>query len=414
MLKGFKYRIYPNDEQITLIEKHFGCVRLVYNLALETKQLVYSSYKKNLSKYDLNNQIPDLKEELPFLKEVNSQSLQQSVLNLDVAYQKFFKKKSGFPKFKCKVGEQSFSCPQKVTVDFKDSLLNLPKFKSGISIVLHRPLKGAIKSATISKTPTGKYFVSILCETGVELPVKSIPSIDRSIGIDVGLTHFATIGNVDLTRSDKIENPTYLRKETTILKRLHRNLSKKVKGSKNSNKARLKLARKYEKIKNKKNDFLHKLSFRLVNDNQVDTICIEDLNVSGMMKNHKLARVIGEVSWSEFFRQLKYKSEWNGKTVLEADRFSATSKDCNECGYKNNALTLSTREWDCPVCKAHHDRDENAVANIIVSAYKKLNRDGLPELTPVESLPLSSHKPRRKARTVKQEKYLKPVLSLAS
>lgn len=409
MLKAFKYRIYPDDEQIVLLEKHFGCIRSVYNWGLSARQLAYSGNKISVSYGKLNEQLGDLKEGFPYFKEVNSQSLQSSLRNLDVAFQKFFSKQSGFPKFKSKRGRQSFSCPQNVTVDFNKSELDLPKFKSNIPIVLHRKFKGEVKTVTISKNPTGKYFASILVDNkDCKLPAKPTPLKERAIGIDVGLKSFATVGNIDLTNTFKIENPKYLRRETESLARRQRQLSHKIKGSKNREKARLKLARKYEKIENRNKDFLHKLSYRLTHDNQVDVICIEDLNVKGMMANHKLARAIGEVGWSEFFRQLGYKSDWTGKHILEAGRFSTTSKDCHVCGHKNNLLTLSDRVWDCPNCGTHHDRDENAVPNIITSAFDKYykNRDGLPESTLGESFPLSLPKTRkRKARTKNQEKF---------
>jgi putative transposase len=408
MLRAFKYRIYPNSEQIQFLEKHFDFARLVYNLGLSARQLAYSGSKIHLSYNELNKQLNDLKSGFSFLREVNSQSLQSALRNLDVAFRKFFKKEAGFPKFKSKRGKQSFQCPQKVYVDFEKSELNLPKFKSGISIAMHRPFNGLIKTVAITKTSTNKYFASILVDTGVEPPAKPTPSKDRAIGIDVGLKNFITAGNIDLTRSFKIENPEYLRSEVELLARRQRQFSRKIKGSKNREKARLKVARFRERILNQRKDFLHKISYRLVNDSQVDTICIEDLNVKGMMKNHKLARAISDVAWGELFRQLRYKSDWTGKNLLKADRFSATSKDCHKCGYKNNSLTLEVRVWDCPSCGAPHDRDENAVPNIITSAFLKYNknRDGLPELTLGESLPISLPKTRkRKARTKSQEKF---------
>ncbi len=415
MLRAYKYRIYPSEQQIILIEKHFGCSRLIFNTGLQYRKYAWES-GVSVGYFESNKELTSLKKEYPFLKEVNSQSLQSSLRNLDTAFVNMFKGRGGYPKFKSKFDKQSFSCPQNAFVEGK--LLWLPKFNEGIEIVLHRKFRGEIKTVNISRTPTNKYFASILVETGIQLPNKPEPTRERSNGIDVGLDSFATVGNIDLTRKSKIENPKYLRKQTELLKMRQRQLAKKKKGSRNREKARLKLARKHEKIKNKNNDFLNKTSFGLVNDNQVDTNCIEDLNVKGMMKNHKLARAIGEVSWSEFFRQLKYKSDWVGKSVLEAERFSATSKDCHCCGYKNKAMPLSVREWDCPTCGTHHDRDENSVPNIIASAFEKhykQNRDGLPESTLGESSPLSLPKTRkRKARTLNQEKYLNPVLSLAS
>lgn len=409
MLKAFKYRIYPDDEQIILLEKHFGCTRSVYNLGLTARQMAYSGNKISVSYNKLNEQLGDLKEGFPYFKKVNSQALQSSLRNLDIAFQRFFNKESGFPKFKSKRGRQSFQCVQYSQVDFSRQLIFIRKFREGIPIVLHRLFKGTIKTVTISRNPTGKYFASILVDTGVEPPIKPAPSKERAIGIDVGLKSFATVGNIDLTRSFKIENPKYFTHNEILLARRQRQLSRKIKGGKNWNRARLKLALLHEKITNQRKDFTNKISYRLVNDNQVDTICIEDLNVKGMMKNHKLARVIGVSGWGEFFWQVGYKSDCVGKNLLRAGRFSPTSKDCHVCGHKNNSLILSDRVWDCPICGTHHDRDENAVPNIISSAFEKFenkNRDGLPELTLGESLPLSLPKTRkRKARTKSQEKF---------
>ena len=405
LLRAYKYRIYPADEQKVLMEKHFGCARLIFNTGLLHRKYAWQG-GVSVGYFQSANELKALKNDFPFLKEVNSQSLQSALKNLDIAFLGMFKNRTGYPKFKSRVGKQSFSCPQNVSVEGKT--LWLPKFTEGIPIELHRPFKGTIKTVTISRTPTNKYFASILVDTGIAVPDKKSVTEASAIGIDVGLKSFATIGNIDLTHAFKIDNPKYSRQEAELLARRKRQLSKKVKGSNNREKARLTLARKYEKIEKQNKDFLHKLSYRLTHDNQVDVICIEDLNVKGMMANHKLARAIGEVSWSEFFRQLKYKSDWNGKTVLEAGRFSATSKDCHVCGCKNNSLTLSNREWDCPICGTHHDRDENSVPNIISSAFLKYNknRDGLPESTLGESLPLSLPKTRkRKARTENQEKF---------
>lgn len=408
-MRSYKYRISPDKDQIHLIEQHFNCCRFIYNLALETKIVAYSGTKYNIPKRDLQKQLVSLKDECKWLRDINSQSLQSQILNLDTAYINFFKGYSGFPKFKSKRGRQSFQCPQSVIIDFEKSLLHLPKFKSDIPIKLHRTFKGTIKTVTISKNLTGRYFASILVDTGIIIPKKTIPTKEGAIGIDVGINSFATVCNIDLTRSLKINNPKYLSVNKDMLSLRHRQFSKKKINSKNKEKARYRLARLNEKISNQRNDFINKVSYRLVNDNQVNTICIEDLNVAGMMFNHTLARSISDTAWGEFFRQLKYKCDWSGKNILKAERFSATSKTCHVCGYRNNFLTLSNRKWDCPICKTHHDRDENAVPNIISSAFLKYNknRDGLPELTLGESLPLSSLiTTKRKARSKNQEKFL--------
>ena len=236
----------------------------------------------------------------------------------------------------------------------------------------------------MSKTPCGHYFVSILTDTGEAMPKKPETKIETAQATDTGLISYAYIGNIDLTKVEDIKNPKWVREEIDRLKRLQRQLSKKKKGSKNYEKLRLKIARKHEKITRKKQDFTHKLTYKLTHDNQVETNCVEDLNIAGLLKNHKLAGAISEVAWGEFYRQLEYKSEWYGKNYLQADRFSPTSKKCHLCHFVNKNLTLGDREWDCP-CGAHHVRDGNSCPNIIVSAFdkyeKKLikDRDGLPK-----------------------------------
>ena len=355
MLKVFKYRLYPSDDQKELLDKHFGCTRFIYNLALETKINAYIN-KINLSRYDLQKQIVDLKQECEWLKEVNSQSLQISLLNLDNAYKRFFQTKKGFPRFKKKSSKNTFSVPQSVSIDKNE--LFIPKFDSGIKmIVKDRKYKGQIKSATISKSVTGKYFVSILCETGEVIPEKRQIKPETTIGIDLGIKNFLVFSN-----GRKISNSNFFKNNLEFLKFLQRKLSKQNKNSTRYNKTKQRLALHHEHITNQRQDFLHKLSTEITN--QYDTICVEDLNVKGMMKNHKLAQLIMDVSWSEFTRMITYKSEWKGKNVVRIPRFYPSSKTCHVCGYINKELTLKIREWICPICETKHDRDENAAINI--------------------------------------------------
>ena len=336
MLKGFKYRLYPSDDQKELLDKHFGCTRFIYNLALETKINAYIN-KINLSRYDLQKQIVDLKQECEWLKEVNSQSLQISLLNLDNAYKRFFQTKKGFPRFKKKSSKNTFSVPQSVSIDKNE--LFIPKFDSGIKmIVKDRKYKGQIKSATISKSVTGKYFVSILCETGEVIPEKRQIKPETTIGIDLGIKNFLVFSN-----GRKISNSNFFKNNLEFLKFLQRKLSKQNKNSTRYNKTKQRLALHHEHITNQRQDFLHKLSTEITN--QYDTICVEDLNVKGMMKNHKLAQLIMDVSWSEFTRMITYKSEWKGKNVVRIPRFYPSSKTCHVCGYINKELTLKIREW---------------------------------------------------------------------
>jgi putative transposase len=357
MFKAYKYRISPTDSQKELIAKHIGSSRFVYNLALETKNAAYIGSKINLSPFDLTKQLPELKKECEWLKEVNSQSLQQSIHNMDIAFKRFFKG-AGFPKFKKKSNRGSFSIPQKVIV--KNNLLFIPKFKEGIDIILHREIKGTIKSATISVTPTGKHFVSILVDSNTERPLKASVDESTTIGVDLGIKNFAIISNGDV-----FENPRFLQKAQNKLRYAERKYLKH-KGKK----TRQRLDLMHEKIANKRKDFLHKTSTKLIRENQ--TICLEDLAVSSMLKNHKLAQAISDASWSTFVNMLKYKSDWYGKNILQIGRFAPSSKTCSCCGYIYKKLTPRDREWTCPKCKSILERDVNAAINIKSFALKNI------------------------------------------
>lgn len=364
MLKAYKYRLYPTKEQTGLINKHIGSCRFVYNLALETKQTAYAGSKINLSIFDLIKQLPDLKKELEWLKEVNSQSLQFAIRNLDVVYTRFFKAQGGFPKYKSKHrGKQSFSVPQNISI--VDDRLLIGKFPGGIKIVLHRPIKGAIKQATISRTPTGKYFVSVLCDTDEQCSPKPDITEDKAVGVDLGIKSFLVTSD-----SEVFDNPKYLKKTLPKLKYTQRKYSKH-KGKK----TKYRLARIHEIVANQRKDFLHKASYKLISENQ--TICIEDLNISGMLKNHHLAKSISDAGWGMFVTMLEYKAEWYGVNILKIGRFDPSSKTCSECGYINKELTLKDREWTCPSCGSVLDRDINAACNIKSFALKNYLSEGL-------------------------------------
>ena len=318
MLKAFKYRIYPNNEQKEFLSKNFGCTRFIYNKMLNDKIEHY----KETGKY-LKNTPAQYKSEFEFLKEVDSLALANAQLNLESAYKNFFRDKSiGFPKFKSKKNNQSYKTNnQNGSVAIIEGKLKLPKLKSLIKIKQHREFQGIIKSATISKTRTNKYFVSILVDTENIKPNE----LDTKIGIGLGIKDFAITSN-----GYKIENPKWLRNSEKRLKKLQKDLSRKQKGSNNRNKARLKVAKLHEKISNQRKDFLHKLSSKLINENQV--IVIEDLRVKNMQQNHNLAKAISEVSWSEFRRMLEYKADWYGREIIIADSNYASSQLCSECG----------------------------------------------------------------------------------
>ena len=321
-----------------------------------------------------------LKTELEWLQEINSQCLQAALRNLDSAYTRFFREKKGFPRFKSKKDNRhSFSCPQNVKVDFANQTIQLPRIGK-VRFVCSRTFEGTIKTVTVSKTPTGQVFASVLVETGVDAPVKSAPNQSTAVGIDVGLKAFAT-----LSTGETIANPRFLKKSLKKLKRLSRQHSKKKKagppgGSANRDKSRIRLARQHERVTNQRNDFLHKTSTRIVRENQ--TVCVENLNISGMMKNHKLARAIADVSWGSFVSMLAYKCEWQGKNLVKIGRFEPSSRLCT-CGTINRELTLKVRVWRCSNCGTTHDRDILAANNIVRFSFVKQNLVGLdrPELT---------------------------------
>ena len=336
------------------MEKHFGCSRFIYNYFLKEKQNHYLNNGTTLNYNQCSGDLTKMKkmEEFTWLNDVNAQTLQQAMKNLETAYGKFFKKITKFPTFKKKSNHQTFRVPQRIFVE--GNTISIPKFKSGISIDLHRKLIGNIRSATFSKTPSDKYFVSILCE----VPKKSKENTNKQIGIDLGITDF-------IVTSDgiKIKNPNFNRNFKAKLSKAQKHLSRKTKGSKRQQKQRIKVARIHEKIVNSRKDFQQKLSTKLING--YDTIAVETLSVKNMVKNHNLAYSISDSGWSSFISMLEYKALWYGKKVIKIDRWYPSSKTCNGCDYIIDKLPLSVRKWKCPKCSCEHDRDINAAKNIL-------------------------------------------------
>ena len=347
-----KVRIYPTTEQQVALSKAFGCARWWWNHALNLNNETYKATGKGLSRQGYNDRLPELKKEFPWLAECYSQVLQSVSLNLSQAFINFFEGRAKYPNFKSKHGKQSIQYPQHVKL--LDEAIKLPKIGE-VKAKLHRVFDGKLKTVTVSMTKTGKYYASLLFDDG--LPEPEISSQGKAIGVDVGLTHFAITSD-----GSKFDNPKPLKKREKNLKRKQQKLSRKQKGSKRRAKARRIVARVHERIANTRKDFQHKLSRKLVNENQV--IVVENLAVKNMVKNHNLAKAISDCGWSEFTRQLKYKAEKDGKTYLEIGRFFPSSKTCHVCLNQVDSLTLDVRSWECPNCKTKHDRDINAAINI--------------------------------------------------
>jgi len=366
-MNTYKFKILPTRAQQDRLDQMFGCSRFVWNYFLDLNNKIYLEAKekdlkkKHLNYYDCANQLTDLKKKNEWLKEANSQSLQQTLKDLDTSYNRFFKKQSGFPNFKSKKNRQSFRIPQ--FFELNENQISFPKFKEGIKTIVHREIKGNIKYAIISKTKTEKYFVSIT----TDYEVKKKRTSNNSIGIDLGIKDFAV-------SSDGKKYNLELKRNDSKIKFLHRKLSKKKNGSNNKKKARLQLALQYEKAENRKQDFQHKLSDKLCKENKL--IAIEDLNIKGMVKNHCLAKSISNQSWYSFITKLEYKSERYSGKIEKTNRFYPSSKTCSNCGYINQDLTLKNREWTCKECGVKHDRDILASQNILAQVQRELNLKG--------------------------------------
>ena len=353
--RAYKYRFYPTDEQKKILAQTFGCCRFVYNWGLSTRKTAYFQHGKSLYYNDLAAMLPALKEQYPWLRDTSSVPLQQALRHLDRAFVNFFEGRAAYPTFKKKRHEQSATYVSNAFM-WDGQALTLAKMSAPLEIVWHRPLPEGCKpsSVTIIKDSANRYFVSIL----VADDIKPLPMVKKMVGLDLGITSM-----VALSSGESVGNPRYFAKDEKRLAKAQRRLAKKKKGSKNRNKARLKVAKIHARIADRRRDYQHKLSTRIAHENQV--ICVESLAVKNMVKNHSLAKAISDVGWGEFVRQLECKSQWYGRTLIKIDRFYPSSKTCHACKHVLDSLLLDIREWVCPACGVVHDRDTNAALNIL-------------------------------------------------
>jgi putative transposase len=363
--KVVQVRLYPSQEQQIQLAQAFGCARWWWNYALNKSIETYKETGKGLTRAALNAFLPTLKkaEETIWLADCYSQVLQATTLNLTTAYKNFFEKRAGFPKFKSRHGKQSLQYPQNVKI--VDSNVKLPGNIGVVKAKIHRLIEGKIKTVTVSKTPSGKYFASILTELEEETPTITEGKI---YGIDLGLKHFAVV--TDGKKISKYDNPKHLAKHEKNLKRKQKKLARKQKGSNSRNRYRKVVAKVYERVSNSRQDFLHKLSYKLVSDSQA--VIVENLHVKGMVRNHKLAKSISDAGWGTFTNFLAYKLERKGGELIEIDRWFPSSKLCSNCFYQVSEMPLDVREWTCPHCGTHHDRDGNAAINIRAEGIRML------------------------------------------
>jgi putative transposase len=370
--RAIKVRIYPNNEQSHQLNRMMGCARWWWNFALNLCNQTYRGAGKGLTKIALNKELPKLKkaEETAWLAECHSQVLQSTTLNLTTAFKNFFDKRAKYPRFKSYQGKQSIQFPQSVKI--VDGELKLPKINGLIKASIHRIFEGEIKTVTISKSPSGKYYASLLFETNAEIP--EVQTEGKTTGIDLGLLDFAVTFNGD--KVSKYPNPRHLKRHEKNLARKQQKLSRKQKGSNSRNKARKLVAKVHERISNARQDYLHKLSRKIVDKSQV--VVVENLNVKGMVRNHKLAKAISDVGWGMFVNFIDYKLKEKGGLLIEIDRFFPSSKTCSNCLYQIGEMPLNVRQWTCPHCGTFHDRDGNAAMNIRAEGLRMLQAGGTP------------------------------------
>jgi len=354
--KAFKFRLYPNKEQQAALAVQFGHARFVYNHFLQARRDRYQTTGEGLCYQNTTGLLTELKRSVDFewLRDADSQVLQQSLKDLDRAFRNFFEGRASYPRFKSRRSKQTIRYPQRVKVNLETKRTYLPKV-GWVKTVFHRPLEGKVKNVTVSRTKSGRYYASFQVEVDIPEPV----SRGEMVGIDLGLKHFAVLSD-----GRKIANPCNLIQAERRLRRLQRQLSRKQKGSQGWEKQRLKVACQHERVAKRRADFQYKLSWSLVGE--YGYLAIEDLHINGMVRNRKLAKHISDAAWGQFVRMLAYKGEWYGCQMKRSDRWYPSSKICSVCGTEMVSMPLQVRAWQCPICGAHHDRDRNAAINTLI------------------------------------------------
>lgn len=386
MLRAYKYRIYPTEEQKVMLAKTFGCCRVAYNWALEQKEKAYNENKESISEFDMKSRvIHELRDvQAPWMKEVSAKAIEFTISDLYAGYKNFFEGRAKSPNFRSKRHRQHFHDRGTIIVNFKHGLISIPKIKN-IPCIFHRRFRGRIKQVGVELLPSGRYYVSVLVENGLALPEKAPIDPDKTIGIDTGLKHFAVLSD-----GQTYEPKHEAKKEKRRLKILSRQLAKKQKGSRHFRTLKQRIARLHERVANRRKDHIHKLTHYIACENQATTICVEDLNVKAFMHNKHLAYNVADACLGEFYRQLEYKCAWAGKNYVKIDRFAPSSKQCSHCGYIYKKLARGERKWTCPECGTHHDRDLNAAMNI--KRFGLSEQKTLPsvrrKVTPVEKAPV--------------------------
>ena len=402
MLRAYKYRLYPTQEQAEFFEKSFGCVRVVFNRTLDYMSMFWIGGGNSVTRIAAQSQLTILKDVYPWMGDVNSQSLQYAVKQCSDGFVNWWQHRAAHPLPKRKRAQrQSFHNPQNCSVNWKRGTISIPKCRD-IKVVLHRPFYGTIKDMTVSRESAGRYYVSILVDTAIELTaVNTVIDADTSIGVDLNC------GDVVCSDGRRFDCPRAMRKAEAKLRREQRHLSKKVKGSANYARQRRVVAKHHTKVKNIRRDWLHKVTHELTHDSQVCTVFIEDLNVRGMQRNPHLAKSVSDAAFGEFVRQLTYKGDWYGVNVVKIDRWAPSSKTCNVCGYRNRALALNQRAWTCVCCGTRHDRDLNAAKNIKSFGLSALPPDRR-EVKPADCPPVDerhSSNDLRSSDRLNQEKF---------